>query len=700
MTDILAAISIALYSMSYYFSPLISLASGLLIPPYTLDKPEPNEDGSVFRRLSIVGALLGFVLGTVATWSIPIVVDLFFLLRGLKTIPLHYPTWLGWLNIAMLFLGIAGHIMIRRAVTPWVEKLRTKATKGSDMVRDTRTDVRTVRELLPKTDHYDPMEFIDLHKGIFVGLDINQHPQYLPLSDWRKQHADIIGTTGAGKGVASGILLYQSILAGKYEHDAIERNLEPTIVGEGVFVLDPKNDEWAPHLYRKACEDAGKPFYLIDLNRDDPQLDLLKGITPQHLEELLVAGFSLSEKGDNADFYRIDDRKAARVAPRNADEEELRSLKNLFESDYVQSIQNDIKAFYGKLEELSLVNSINAIGGVDLQEIFEQGGCCYIVGSMRNAKIIAAQRMILIRLYQLAELRDRVSGTPRPIAIFLDELKYHLSKPALEGLGAARDKGVHIIMAHQSLADLKDCPADLDGDAVVGAVVENAKFKLVYKLQDPDTAEWVAKMSGTILVDDESKRVELTKTLNEVVEGNRMIRQAERQYVDTNMLQNLPDFVSYIFTSKDIPKPSLISPIKVKKQPLVYAICENGIPPSQDSSLSFHEVPDIELATDAPSTSAAPAREKAMRKTASSSPNASYSSADMDELDDLVNDIVNVTPSVKDTTKPENDDPISHDEAHDLEGQSALDTALSFEDEPSTPSQGVSRRLTDADQYG
>jgi type IV secretory pathway TraG/TraD family ATPase VirD4 len=43
----------------------------------------------------------------------------------------------------------------------------------------------------------------------------------------------------------------------------------------------------------------------------------------------------------------------------------------------------------------------------------------------------------------------------------------------------------------------------LKGDAVVGAVVENAKFKLVYRVMDPDTAEWVARMSGTILVDDE-----------------------------------------------------------------------------------------------------------------------------------------------------------------------------------------------------
>lgn len=151
-------------------------------------------------------------------------------------------------------------------------------------------------------------------------------------------------------------------------------------------------------------------------------------------------------------------------------------------------------------------------------------------------------------------------------------MKYHLSKPALEGLGAARDKGVHILMAHQSIADLRDCPADLNGDAVVGAVVENCKFKLVYKLQDPDTAEWIARMSGTILVDDESRKVTTTAVLTEKVDNERMLRQAESYYIDSNMLQNLPKFVSYIFSANALAFPSLISPLKVKKPRWRYSV--------------------------------------------------------------------------------------------------------------------------------
>ncbi|EPR5445603.1 MFS transporter, partial [Yersinia enterocolitica] len=217
--------------------------------------------------------------------------------------------------------------------------------------------------------------------------------------------------------------------------------------------------------------------------------------------------------------------------------------------------------------------------------------CCYIIGSMRNSKVIATQRMILVRLMQLAELRDRINTTPRPIAIHLAELKYHLSRPALEGLGAARDKGVHIIMDHQSVADLRDCPADLNGDAVVGAVVENAKFKLVYKLQDPDTALWVAKMSGTILVDDESRKAKTNRVLTEVIDDERTIRQAERFYIDSNMLLNLPPFVSYIFTATELPRASLISPLKVKKQPLQVYDVTPITPISIKKPLDFTDAP-------------------------------------------------------------------------------------------------------------
>lgn len=525
---------------------ILALLAGLTMPFFASMKSDERQKAPLWKKLIMAFSMVCFLSGTLA----PVVIGFFQWLY--KTRIISDNTVLAWsVRIAFTVTGIIFHIMLSRIFTPELDKIKKRFVKKTTLERELRTDVRTVKSLLPETLHYDPLDYIDLNKGIFTGIDRENEPMYLPLKDWQKQHADIIGTTGAGKGVATGILLYQSILA-----------------GEGVFVMDPKDDEWAPHLYRKACEDAGKPFALIDLRKQQYQLNLIEDITPDELEELFVAGFSLAEKGQESDFYRIDDRKAARMAAQFVSDNPSATIRDVYNGDYVQGIAEKIKAFFGKIEELALLNAINAPTGFSLNKIFDEGGCCYVVGSMRNSKIITAQRMLLVRLYQLAENRDRVTDVPRPIAIYLSELKYHLSRPALEGLGAARDKGVHIIMDHQSIADLKDCPADLKCDAVVGAVVENAKFKLVYRVMDPDTADWVARMSGTILVDDELRKAKTDNMLTETIDSERTIRQAERFFIDSNMILNLPDFVSFIFTTKTLPSASLISPIKVRKHQL------------------------------------------------------------------------------------------------------------------------------------
>lgn len=525
---------------------MLALLSGLTMPFFMSMKSDERQKAPLWQKLIIAFSLLCFLSGTMA----PVVIWIFQWLyqgRVVASIPV-----LAWpVLITFTVTGFILHILLRRVLTPELNRIKKHLVRKTTLERELRTDVRTVKSLLPETLHYDPLDYIDLNKGLFIGMDRDIQPMYLPLKDWQKQHADIIGTTGAGKGVATGILLYQIILA-----------------GEGVFVMDPKDDEWAPHLYRKACEDAGKPFALIDLRKPQYQLNLIEEITADELEELFVAGFSLAEKGQESDFYRIDDRKAARIAAQFVTRNPTATIRDVYNGDYVQGIADKIKAFFGKIEELALLNAINAPTGFSLNTIFKEGGCCYVIGSMRNSKIITAQRMLLVRLNQLAERRERVRDVPRPIAIYLSELKYHLSRPALEGLGTARDKGVHIIMDHQSIADLKDCPADLKGDAVVGAVVENAKFKLVYRVMDPDTAEWVARMSGTILVDDEVRKAKTDAVLTETIDSERTIRQAERFFTDSNMILNLPDFVSFIFTTKALPSASLISPIRVKKREL------------------------------------------------------------------------------------------------------------------------------------
>ncbi|EIO9066134.1 type IV secretory system conjugative DNA transfer family protein [Salmonella enterica] len=525
-------------------SPVIlSLLAGLTLP-FIFNLPREERKNAPFWLKSVACvSIFFFIFGTMSPLSIHGLSYLFDVLDP-NTL-LRIPLWI--ITILFTLAGLAFHLTARRLLAGEIDSLKHRMIKKSKLERNTRTDVRKVKELLPYSIEYNPLDYIDLKKGVFIGLDKDDQPQYITIKEFQKQHAAIIGTTGSGKGITASVLLYQAIL-----------------LGEAVFVEDPKDDEWAVHVLREACKKAGKKFVVINLNRTNHQLDLLADISHEQLEELFNAGFSLSKKGEAADFYRIADRRAARNVA--AIHKTGMTLYDLFNDDNVKSIGEDAPAFLGELEEIALVNSVNAKNGFSLKEIFDNGGCCYIIGSTRNQKIISAQRMILTRLIQIAETRDRINTTPRVVAIFLDELKYHISRPTMEGLGTARDKSVHIFMAFQAIDDLRDCPSDLNGDSVIGAVIENAKFKLIYKIQNPETAEWAAKMTGSILVDDEMRKVRTDLSLTEKVDTDRMIRQAESYYVDSNMFLNLPERVGFVFTSKDLPKATKMSHIPANKE--------------------------------------------------------------------------------------------------------------------------------------
>lgn len=447
-------------------------------------------------------------------------------------------------------LGCVTYFFSARYIAPGWNKLQHRMKRGSAVERNRRTDARTVHETLPVAQKkFNPSRFFakDPRKGgVFVGLDEKKEPFFINYAQFASNHIQIVGGTGAGKGLATGVLLAQALRA-----------------GEAVFVLDPKNDEWAPSVLSSEAKKAGVPFHLIDLNKDVPQLDFLAGITSRELEEVFLSAFSLAEKGEAADFYRIADRRYSKLTADLISSMKQPTLAALYKRA-PDDAATAAAGFHSKLEELARVIALSGLGGVDLRNIVDRGGVVYVIGSMRNQRIITATRALFIRLIQLAEARDRLKET-RKIRVFLDEVKYHLSRAALEGLGAARDKGLFVIVAHQSIEDLRDCPADLDADAVVGAVVENCRLRLAYRVQSPDTAKWLAEMTGTILVDDEVRDIETNFALAEKVGLHRHIKQAERNQIDINQFLNLPDGVA-VFMGLGMPSFVHVSPVQTEKK--------------------------------------------------------------------------------------------------------------------------------------
>jgi len=527
-------IVISLLKLFQFFYPFGFLSGALLLGL------NQQEDGIKKHSLLVVGGV-GLLPG-----------GLYFLVPQASEIllsrTLHMPALAFLLWVFSSLVGLASVILWLRHGVRRMDKLKAKLTVRSSLERNRKTDVREIEKFLPKPIQFNPVPYFNPKKGLFLGLDEQKKPVYLDFpTGTSAPHAQVVGTTGAGKGVSLGVMAAQFLAR-----------------GETVFFCDPKNDEWAPHVLYHTAQKLGMPFHFVNLNPPNPpQINPFAGASKEEIHELLMAAFALTERGDASDFYGIADRQVAgRAAAWLA--QDGGTAASVY-SHHVEEIA-EAEKFAGKLRELAQTPSINALAGegVDLAAMLESGGVVYFVGSMRNDIVKTIQRLLLVRFIQLAERRDRMAGPLRPVCVVLDEVKYHLSRPALEGLGAARDKGVHLVLAHQSLGDLRDAPKDLDPDAVVDAVVENCRLKLCYRVMNPATAEWLATMSGTVQVDDESRRLNKNIAMAETLDSERTIRQSERYYIDSNMLLNLPKSVSVLY-GDGLPKFVSIQPVKVPK---------------------------------------------------------------------------------------------------------------------------------------
>lgn len=407
--------------------------------------------------------------------------------------------------------------------TQKIEVFKNRITRTSRLERNKKTDIRNIDMFLPDDkQRFDPLAFIDYVKGFFVGWSEEDQPLYIKKGDWDTSHILLTGRTRSGKGVAAQIIGTQSI-----QHKEL------------FVVLDPKGDNWMPHIYKKACDEAGQPYHFLDLRQSaHPQINLFEGCTEEVIENMLIGAFSLAEKGDNADFYRLGDRKAARQAARYIAQNSGCTPREVL-AVFADEWRDSAAGFASALEEMAELPAVNRRnGGIDIADLERTGGCLYVVGDMINTRIIRMQRMILIRLMMLAKNRDQMKDQ-RIIRVFADEFRVHISRPFIVSLGASAGWRLLTILAFQSFEDLRDCPADLDADMVKGAVIENCALQLSYRIKDPVTAELLAAATGIILVDDESREIKKNVVLTETV-GDRRIAQAERFLVDVNMITSLP----------------------------------------------------------------------------------------------------------------------------------------------------------------
>lgn len=465
-----------------------------------------------------------------AAIAVPLLVALPDMTQALIGRRINLPTMLLYWFVGGLLSPAVCMLLLSRYGGQFWSWFANGLTKSFGRQRSGRTDVRTIADVLPGAlqASYDPERYFRRTKGVFIGLDERKQPIYIPTQEWRGSHVEIIGTTGSGKGVAAGVLLAQAVQQ-----------------GEAIVVIDPKFDEFLPAVMASRAEKTGVPFVYLDLSAQKAQWNPFLAKSEQQIEELLTAGLGMGDKGSDADVYRVEDRRVARRFAAFCSQHPgpvHQQFADFFAANH--NLVESARKLYADLEELVFTACVQAATGIDLSTLVEAGAVIYVRGSTRNPRILKLQKILLLSCMQTIETRDR--ATARHVALFLDEFKYVLSRPAIEALGAIRDKRAHVLVAHQTLGDLEDCGQDLSAQAVIGAVVENCAIKLAYKARDPDTALWLSKLSGTILVDDETRTIERNIGLTEK-QAQRTLRQAERALIDINQLLMLPKRTAVLF---------------------------------------------------------------------------------------------------------------------------------------------------------
>lgn len=483
--------------------PLLILAGGRLT---RFTKPDSPFIPIVIRALSKpvhwlgVLLLLGIILLVVATVVMADIDNAPFL----KIWDLTKPIVVYWLSGSLIGLCVAW-VLAWRVIPKW------ERGEGLHNVAD-------IIKNFMKKNGYDPLPYINIQKGCFVGLNLDNKPIYIAWQKIRETHIEVIGTTGCGKGVVMTLIAYQTVLA-----------------GERVIWFDPKFDRFSPRILADAAKKAQKTFCFINLNPEQPpQLNPLAEAEAFEIEELLVSAFDLKGKGTDGDFHRGKDEDAAIQASRLAVEKGALSIPALIQAcrgdDFITKQEN----FWRKLCKLGDLDAIKTQGGINLKDAILSGSVIYIVGSSDNERVKMLQKLLLVRISQIIKKQDRLAKSS-PTCIVLDEFKHVLSPTALTGLGVIRDFDAHCLLAHQSLGDLDSC-AGISRAEAEGAVLDNTAIKIVYRLGDSSYAEKLSKNSGKKSVFIE----QAGKNINEHHHAEGSWREAHVPLIDPDVLTHLP----------------------------------------------------------------------------------------------------------------------------------------------------------------
>lgn len=427
-------------------------------------------------------------------------------------------------------LGVGGRIWVGRrfekTVLSWVHgTMKTETDPANE-----QTDIRTIDKYLPdpkkiKIDHLAAFRKAIEQDAYFLGVDEVSIDVFIPAEDLESTHVQVMGGTGKGKGVQSTIVLIQAAMRGR-----------------AIYIMDPKRDQYMRKVWAAVCQKLGIPFHYVDLRQQVPQMNVLRGVNAQQLEELLIVGLNLRRKGTDSDHYKNFERYVVYLLSELANgNTEITFQTIVDQASDVLSEESLARAesVLLQLEELSRVEAINTIEGPDLATPLSQGGVFFVTGEEERENVILVQKMIVLRVMQL--LKNRTPQQTKHAFIQLDELPLIGSPSSIVAFPMVRDKFCTLIVTHQTRADYNSIPG-IDPEEARSKVENNCGIKWLYAGDDFEYLEWAAKKSGYIRFRKKRHQI-TTNSMNVELMGSELtLDEDTRTRVDENMIMALPKF--------------------------------------------------------------------------------------------------------------------------------------------------------------
>ncbi|HMX99479.1 MAG TPA: type IV secretion system DNA-binding domain-containing protein [Agitococcus sp.] len=434
---------------------------------------------------------------------------------------------------------------------PWISStLRDFRNKQSN---ESESDIRTER-LKYNPKNFDPHSFyVPKFKQIFLGLDSNNKPIYVPESTWLETNMMITGPTRYGKGVVIGCLMEQ----------AIRR-------GDQLIYIDPKNDKFAAKIMLQTCAELDRPFYYVSLSDDSVGYwSPFEGGKRRDAYNRLISIFGMTENSGDADFYKAMEKKVFNRLIKMDDPFDIEFIykKVKYHNETVQDDADKLLKIEAQLENWRQVPSLNPIKGFvgfSLEKAMLENAVIYFQGSLNDEVIKTATKSFILEVIQECMRLDLQRKSH--LTFIIDEVRFLVSKTLADALATIVGFRVNIVTACQSINDLKT-PDDinLDGEATYRSISTNSQLKLVYGGADSDTAEWVAKLSGSIVKEVTSmERVTVKPAGAEEWERGRTIKPLQEALIPENVALTLPPRVCVVFRPSELATVTFTSPVPVK----------------------------------------------------------------------------------------------------------------------------------------